>query len=123
MYPHPPSLPQGTPPPPVILDPTCNPLTPFPERIWKLFHQPFASWSCVGEFPGHLHIDLLPEAQGGGWGRKLMAAFEARLKELGCPAYHLGVGKRNEGAVMFYRRYGMLELEVQPWGFVLGRRL
>jgi len=61
-------------------------------------------------FPGHLHIDILPEGQGKGWGSRLVDAFRARLAELGCPGLHLGVSRSNRGAVRFYERYGMEEL-------------
>ncbi len=96
---------------------------PLAERIRALFHQPFAPSPWLERYPGHIHIDLLPEVQGAGWGRKLMDAYGKRLASLGCPGYHLGVGKRNENAVAFYRRYGMTELDTPPWGFVFGLRL
>ena len=83
-----------------------------------LYDQPW-----FDEFPGHIHIDLMPEVQGGGWGRRLMEAYEERLKSLGCKGYHLGVGRRNERAVAFYRRCGMSELQAPAWGFVFGKKL
>jgi len=94
-------------------------------RLRSLFAQPFPgeqpSW--YREYPGQIHIDLLPEAQGAGWGSRLMDAFGLRLVSLGCPGFHLGVGKLNEGGVAFYRRYGMLELDAPDWGFYFGKRL
>jgi ribosomal protein S18 acetylase RimI-like enzyme len=96
-------------------------------RVRGLFSKPFPSADNVPswyvDYPGHIHIDLLPEAQGAGWGRKLMDAFCDRLRSLGCPGFHLGVGKRNEGGVSFYRRYGMKELESLDWGYYFGKRL
>ena len=65
-------------------------------------------WSA--EYPGHLHIDIMPSAQGHGWGAKLMDAFRTRLASLGCPAFHLGVSRGNAGALRFYQRYGMREI-------------
>jgi ribosomal protein S18 acetylase RimI-like enzyme len=55
-------------------------------------------------YPAHLHVDLLPEAQGHGFGRKLMDTFINKLRELKVPALHLEVGKRNPGAIKFYEK-------------------
>ncbi|RCK78009.1 MAG: Acetyltransferase [Candidatus Ozemobacter sibiricus] len=97
-------------------------LPPFAWRIRALFHKPFPDEPWIADYPGHLHIDLLPAAQGAGWGRRLMQAFEKRLQVLGCPGYHLGVGARNEPAIAFYRRLGLQELAAPGWGFVFGRK-
>lgn len=59
-----------------------------------------------GRFPAHLHIDMLPEAQGRGWGRRLVAVLLAQLAMEGVPGVQLGVGARNTGAQKFYRRLG-----------------
>lgn len=95
----------------------------FSQRIRTLFHTPFFEMPWFDEYPGHIHIDLLPDIQGGGWGRRLMEAYEERLKKLGCKGFHLGVGGRNGRAVDFYRRYGMIELQIAARGVVFGKRL
>jgi hypothetical protein len=115
--------PAGAAPDPAHGAPSPAPAPGFEDRIRSLFHKPFEEAPWFAEYPGNLHIDLLPDAQGGGWGRRLMDAWGERLKELGCPGYHLGVGKRNEGGVAFYRKYGMIEVAAPDWGFVFGRRL
>lgn len=56
------------------------------------------------KYPAHLHIDLLPEAQGQGLGRKLIQVFADKLRQLHVPALHLEVGRKNENAIMFYER-------------------
>ncbi|MFQ3547875.1 MAG: N-acetyltransferase, partial [Termitinemataceae bacterium] len=91
--------------------------------VWRLFSQPLQCPPWVQEYPGHIHIDLLPEAQGGGWGRKLMDAMAARFMEKGCHGFHLGVSAANEAAIAFYRRYGMQEVSAESWGIVFGKRL
>lgn len=62
-------------------------------------------------YPAHLHIDLLPQAQGQGWGKRLMAAFLERLATLDVPGVHLGVDPANQAALAFYQRLGFTPLE------------
>jgi ribosomal protein S18 acetylase RimI-like enzyme len=64
----------------------------------------------IDEFPAHLHIDLLPELQGQGVGRRLIRALLAELAERGVPGVHLGVSPRNTGAKAFYSRLGFRPL-------------
>lgn len=93
------------------------------DRLAKLFTAKPETPAYCDRYPGHIHIDILPEGQGAGWGRRLMDAFCDRLRALGCTGFHLGVGARNQAGVAFYRRYGMEELEAPAWGFVFGKRL
>ena len=94
------------------------------ELLIAMLHTPHLSdASVVGEYPSHLHIDLLPEAQGGGWGRTLMAALEELLRADGSPGVHLGVSGRNQRALGFYRHLGYDELAGADFGHVLGLRL
>ena len=74
-------------------------------------------------FPAHLHIDIMPEGQSGGWGRKLMETLWERLREVGVPGVFLGVSKMNANAVGFYQHIGFETLEEPQWGFILGKRL
>jgi ribosomal protein S18 acetylase RimI-like enzyme len=76
----------------------------------------------VDKYPAHLHIDLLPEAQGQGFGRELMQVFLAALRERGVARVHLGMGAANHGARAFYDRLGFEELaRPTPRLVVLGR--
>ncbi len=75
------------------------------------------------DYPGELHIDLLPCLQGKGLGRTLMDAFSARLASVGCPGFHLGVAHTNKGAVGFYRKYGLVELGGDDETLWFGKRL
>lgn len=68
------------------------------------------------DYPAHLHIDLLPEWQGRGQGRALMAAFLDGLRAAGVPRVHLGMAATNEGAYAFYRRLGFHDIEVPGSG-------
>ncbi|WP_460799915.1 GNAT family N-acetyltransferase [Microbacterium sp. GXF0217] len=64
----------------------------------------------AGEYPAHLHIDLLPETQGKGLGRRLLETLFAELRRRGVPALHLGMNPANTGAGAFYDRVGMHRL-------------
>jgi ribosomal protein S18 acetylase RimI-like enzyme len=64
----------------------------------------------VDEYPAHLHIDLLPDLQGQGFGRRLIDTLRAALAERGVAALHLGMDPANTGARAFYDRLGFHEL-------------
>jgi GNAT superfamily N-acetyltransferase len=77
----------------------------------------------IDEFPAHLHIDLLPELQGQGVGRRLIRALLGELAERGVPGVHLGVSPRNTGARAFYSRLGFRPLPSDDGaGVLLGIR-
>jgi ribosomal protein S18 acetylase RimI-like enzyme len=66
----------------------------------------------LAAYPAHLHIDLLPDWQGKGFGRELMVAFLAGLAEAGVGGVHLGVVSTNVSARAFYDRLGFREIDV-----------
>lgn len=68
----------------------------------------------AAEYPAHLHIDLLPETQGQGLGRRLIETLFAELKNRGVRGLHLGMNPTNTGAGAFYERLGMHRLESAP---------
>ncbi|MGH3735108.1 MAG: GNAT family N-acetyltransferase [Micromonosporaceae bacterium] len=93
-------------------------------RLVGLIHRPHRTPVAItGGYPSHLHIDLLPRAQGGGNGRRLMEILLAALRERGSHGVHLGVGRRNVRAIRFYRRLGFTEIEASPDALLLGLRL
>jgi ribosomal protein S18 acetylase RimI-like enzyme len=88
-----------------------------------IHHPPRADEAFVADFPSHLHIDLLPEAQGRGDGRRLIDHVLDRLTAAGSPGVHLGVSPRNTRAIGFYRAIGFDELVNDERHLVFGRRL
>lgn len=66
----------------------------------------FSHPGLVDKWPAHLHIDILPEWQGQGWGRKLMTTLLKVLAERGCRGVHLGMEAGNTGALKFYKSLG-----------------
>ena len=91
--------------------------------IINLIHEGILPEGAPVGYPAHLHIDLLPIGQKGGWGRKLMEQFWGQLRSMGVPAVHLGVGKANANAVGFYQHIGYHIVEEGEFGFVLGKQL
>lgn len=77
----------------------------------------------IKEFPSHGHIDLLPQVQGKGWGRKMMEHMENQLKAHGSPGFHLRVSAYNERGLKFYAALGYTELLRRGDEVIVGKRL
>lgn len=81
------------------------------QQVHHVYHHP--DYFCpepYEEYPSHLHIDLLPRAQGRGYGRRMLEQVMDRLRQGGAPGAHLGVSMLNEPAFGFYQRLGFQEL-------------
>jgi ribosomal protein S18 acetylase RimI-like enzyme len=74
-------------------------------------------------YPAHLHIDLLPELQGQGWGRRLIDTLVAALRERGVTGLHLAASSDNAGAIAFYPRVGFMPLASHEGVQAFGRHL
>jgi ribosomal protein S18 acetylase RimI-like enzyme len=64
----------------------------------------------LNDYPAHLHIDLLPAAQGQGLGRELIATLLEELRRREVAGIHLEMDGNNTGAGIFYQRLGFTEL-------------
>lgn len=100
------------------------------ERLMRLLHDPDAVFPLglapeLRGYPSHLHIDVLPRAQGRGLGRRLLEALLARLRSDGSPGVHLGVDARNRHAAGFYTHLGFTRLALMQGGHAIrmGKRL
>ena len=64
--------------------------------------------TAMAGYDGHrgwvYYLAVVPERQGEGLGRRLMAEVEARLLELGCPKVNVQIRSGNEGVAAFYDR-------------------
>jgi ribosomal protein S18 acetylase RimI-like enzyme len=81
------------------------------QQIHYLYHHP--DYFCpepYDPYPSHLHIDLLPRAQGRGFGRQMIEELVRRLRERRSPGVHLGMSAHNTPAYGFYQRLGFQEL-------------
>ncbi len=85
--------------------------TPDHRMRWLIHHPPRTPRRVTEPYPSHLHIDLLPRFQGGGWGRRMIDTWLDAMRARGSRGAHLGVGFSNERAVRFYRTYGFTEAE------------
>ncbi len=82
------------------------------EKAHHHFHHPKLDLPvALKPYPSHLHIDLLPRAQGQGHGRQMMQTLLQALRESGSVGVHLGLGKTNTRALRFYQKIGFCLLQ------------
>lgn len=112
-----------------IPKPKADPATWSPtERLYHLMHHPSIELpEALSSYPSHLHLDLLPRAQGQRQGTRMMHALLDALQERGSPGVHLGVHKSNERAIAFYGKHGFEPLKPRPGqhgdSLIMGKRL
>ncbi|MBQ8210260.1 MAG: GNAT family N-acetyltransferase [Clostridia bacterium] len=75
------------------------------------------------DYPAHLHIDILPEYQHMGLGRKLMDALCNHLRDKGVKGIVLTVWKGNDNARRFYEKYGFTLIETKKSSVVYALKL
>jgi ribosomal protein S18 acetylase RimI-like enzyme len=89
---------------------TIGKLTPARPRdvaaIDWIMNPPAHPEDLLEDYPAHLHINVLPDAQSSGWGRRLIETELAALKAHGVRGVHLGVAPDNERAKGFYQHVG-----------------
>lgn len=82
------------------------------EQIYHELHQPWLEiYKALEPYPSHLHIDLLPRAQGRGNGTRMMKTLLEALVKKSSPAVHLGTNPKNERAFIFYKKIGFHVIE------------
>jgi ribosomal protein S18 acetylase RimI-like enzyme len=85
------------------------------QHLYHAYHHP--DYFCpepYDAYPSHLHIDLLPRAQGRGFGRRMIAQLLDAMHRRGSPGVHLGLSALNTGALAFYTHLGFRELTRVP---------
>lgn len=88
-----------------------------------LHHRSLPAPGVLATHPSHLHVDLLPEVQGRGFGRRLLDRLFDSLRADGSPGVHWGVSTRNRRAIAFYRHLGSEELADDRMIVTFGVRL
>ncbi|MFA9432717.1 GNAT family N-acetyltransferase [Egicoccus sp. AB-alg2] len=101
--------------------PVARPGSRYEVLVHQLHHPEVMRTPWTDAYPAHLHVDLLPEAQGQGLGRALVERFCAEVAAAGAPGVHLGVAASNLGAQAFYRRLGFMPLETTGEAVWFGR--
>ena len=91
-------------------------LTPGDKRYIALIHAPHtAADDCIQFSPAHMHIDILPEYQRQGWGKRMIGEVVKVLRdEKGLGGLWLGLDPRNAQAKAFYTRIGFQEKPEWP---------
>ena len=95
----------------------------FNATILKRLHEGYKVKEELHNYPAHLHINLLPITQGQGLGRKAMNLFIDKLKEFNISALHLEVGKKNPGAIKFYKKLGFYIIKEFEHSIAFGMEL
>ncbi len=94
------------------------------EAAYHLYHHP--DYFCpepYDDYPSHLHIDLLPRAQGCGHGRHMIERLVDLLGDQGSPGVHLGMSITNDPAYGFYKKLDFQELVRDKDSIYMGMRL
>lgn len=109
--------------------PTGNPACWTPsQQLYHEYHNPqFYYPDGFRPYPSHMHIDLLPRAQGRGQGRRMVQHLINRLVELGSPGVHLCLSAVNTRAYRFYQKMSFFDLvrfgSPPPGVIYMGRQL
>jgi ribosomal protein S18 acetylase RimI-like enzyme len=81
------------------------------QHVHHCYHHP--DYFCpepYENYPSHLHIDLLPRAQGHGYGRRMMEQLMEEIRSRGSRGVHLCMSALNTPAYGFYQHLGFHEL-------------
>lgn len=100
-------------------------------KLWKVerrqsiqaYFLPLGYLPFKKKYPAHLHIDILDEYQGQGYGSQMMDALLEKLKSMKIPGVMLIVDKHNEGAQRFYARKGFRKIAAALGGVVMAKEL
>ncbi len=93
-------------------------------EIWlrDLIHRDPVLDDFITDFPAHLHVDLLPKAQGQRLGSRLIGLLEQKLIQQKIPGYHLAMSADNS-AGNFYESNGLKILRQDSGVIFYGKRL
>ncbi|CUA69827.1 Putative acetyltransferase OgpAT [Rhizoctonia solani] len=88
-------------------DPYPQDSTESDKHMINLIHKPDTTpEEVLSVSQAHIHIDLLPVAQGKGWGTKLIGKAVEYLKQRGSDSLFVGIDSRNARARAFYLAIG-----------------
>ena len=90
--------------------PAGPPATDEERKLADMFNPEFMLVDDLAPYPAHLHINLLPDYQGSGFGRAMMSTFLASVAAAGVAFAYLAVRPANTAALGFYARLGWQRL-------------
>jgi ribosomal protein S18 acetylase RimI-like enzyme len=97
------------------------------EQVAESFYDADAALQFLDEwdqlYPSHLHIDLLPRAQGVGNGTHMMHHLLSELKAKGSKGVYLEMAPDNTRAFKFYTKLGFKTIRQNEHELFLGRSL
>lgn len=103
-----PALRERYPAPPSALEPDQWTLE---QRVARFVHVPLTvPDELAGDYPSHLHVNLVPRLQSQGLGQQLVGTLIRALRERGSAGLHLFVWPANQRAAGFYRHLGFREI-------------
>lgn len=100
----------------VYSPPAAPPSTDEEQKLADMFNPDMMLLPELAAHPAHLHINLLPDYQGAGHGRALVATFLASVTAAGATSCYLVVRAANTGALRFYDRIGWRRIDVADPG-------
>jgi ribosomal protein S18 acetylase RimI-like enzyme len=90
--------------------PAGPPATDEERKLADLFNPEIMLVDGLAPYPAHLHINLLPDYQGSGFGRSMVSTFLASVAAAGVASCYLTVRPANKAALGFYARLGWQRL-------------
>lgn len=83
------------------------------EQICQMIHVPeIIPKQITDSFPAHIHMNLLPSAQGQGIGGKILERWTRQAIQLGISAVHIGANANNNRAIGFWNSQGFDKLVI-----------
>ncbi|MBM7049571.1 MULTISPECIES: GNAT family N-acetyltransferase [Rhizobium] len=83
-------------------------------RISTIHHPRRTTAILTDPFPAHIHMNLLPRAQGKGTGTALLDQWMANARASGIKGVHLGANSGNHGGIRFWSSRGFVPVELPP---------
>jgi GNAT superfamily N-acetyltransferase len=93
------------------------------ELVELIHHPPTMEGWMLADYPAHLHIDLLPQAQGAGRGGPMIRRLMSEFVTAGAPGVHLDVAADNARAIRFYGKLGFTTVLTRPDSLIMARSL
>lgn len=83
------------------------------EHCWHSIHTPDKVPDKVyTAYPAHLHMNVLPHAQGRGLGRGLLQAWIDKAVTFGASQAHIGAHPDNDKGLGFWRKMGFRDIVI-----------